>query len=359
MFSRFFGGAKKEEEPVREPITAPNDVYFCRPKLNPCFLLPPYLVSEEAVAGVKPPKTVMTIEDRLTQLDDKQTEAYKKMVEKIGPETFESQGGFTVLRYLVARNWDVEKASALLADTLVWRKTLPNFCKWCQEDPRNHMAEFVGWDKLNRPVIYMTYRYAKERGDADASEHHMASSFDHAVRMMPEGVTQWVTMVDFATFSILRDSSTAVAKRILGVLSNHFPERLGLFILVNPIGGTWVLYKALSPFLDEKTKNKVRFAYSNGNPSLNSTFDDLFPPHLAKYLIARYSENYQNLPIGALDKLSEEEIAKANAEAAAKDKELHKDEVHVASLDEADKVDVSEVAAAASQEEGEDDSKKE
>ena len=178
------------------------------------------------------------------------------------------------------------------------------------------MAEFVGWDKLHRPVVYMTYRYAKERGDATASEHHITSAFDHCVRMMPEGVNQWVAMVDFATFSILRDSSTSVAKRILHVLSNHFPERLGLFILVNPIGGTWALYKALSPFLDEKTKSKVRFAYSNGSPALKSTFEELFPPHLAKYLIARYSENYSNLPLGSLDKVSDEEIEKQNAEAS-------------------------------------------
>lgn len=323
MFGRFFGGKTAEPEKEKDPVTAPNDVYFCRPKLNPNYLLPPFLISEEAAAAIKPPKVVQTLEDRLSKLEPKEKAAYDAMVTKMGPELFEQQTGWTVLRYLIARQWDVEKAFKLLQGTVEWRKTLPTVCKWCTEKPANHMAEFVGWDKEHRPVVYMTYRYALERGDADASEVHMASAFDHAIRMMPEGVTQWVTLVDFATFSILRDSSIAVAKRILGVLSDHFPERLGSFVLVNAISGTFVLFKALSAFIDEKTKSKVKFAYSSGKPDMETVFDDLFPPHLAKYLMARYSENYQNLPLGALEGISEDDIAKKNEQAAKE----HKDEV--------------------------------
>lgn len=321
MFSRWFGKGTVEAEKPKEPIDAPNDVYFCRPKLNPSFLLPPYLVSDEVVAAVKPPAVVSTLEERLAELSAKEMDAYNEMVKVIGPEVFEQQGGFTVLRYLVARNFNVAAATKLLHGTLAWRKTLPSVCKWCADDPSSHMAEFVGWDKKSRPVIYMTYRYAKERGDSAAAEVHMSSTFDNAVRQMPVGVTQWVTMVDFATFSIMRDSSTAVAKKILSVLSDHFPERLGCFILVNPVKGTWMLWKALSVFIDEKTKSKVRFAYSSGTPSLQSVFDELFPPHLAKYLIARYSENYQNLPLGALEGVSEAEIAKQAQQAAKEHKE--------------------------------------
>ena len=51
MFSRWFGGgAKVEEEKPRDPPIAPNDVYFCRPKLNPGFLIPSYLATAEAAA---------------------------------------------------------------------------------------------------------------------------------------------------------------------------------------------------------------------------------------------------------------------------------------------------------------------
>lgn len=320
MFSRFFGKAA-EPEKEKEPVIAPNDVYFNRAKLNPNYLLPAFLSSEAAVAAIKPPAVVQTLEQRLAQLEPKEKEAYDEMVKQIGPEVFAQQTGWTVLRYLIARSFDVEKAVKLLQGTLEWRKTLPPVCKLCIEKPANHMAEFIGWDKQHRPVVYMTYRYALERGDPIAAESHMSSTFDHAIRMMPEGVTQWVTLVDFATFSILRDSSIAVAKKILGVLSDHYPERLGKFILVNSIGGTFVLFKALSPFLDEKTKGKVAFAYSSGKPEMQVVFDELFPPHLSKYLMARYSENYQNLPLGALEGVSEEDISKKNEQAVKEHKE--------------------------------------
>lgn len=299
----WFGGSTeaKEAPKVREAPVAPNDVYFCRPKLNPNFLLPKFLTDPEQIAKTKPPAVVKTWDARYAELQGKEKEAYDQMAAALGEDIVKQQTGWALLRYLVARQWKVEEAAKLLQSTLVWRKTLPNFCKWCNENPNSHMAEFVGWDKQHRPVIWMTYRYAVERGDPVASEHHMSSAFDHACRMMPEGVTQWVTMVDFTHFSILKDSSPSVAKKIIGVLADHFPERLGCFILVNPVRGTWAFWKALSAFIDQRTKDKVRFAYSNGDPPLKDVFEELFPPALAKWLIARYMENYKNVDLGSLE----------------------------------------------------------
>lgn len=336
FLSRWFGGgAAAEPEKPKEPVNAPNQVYFCREKLNPNFLLPGWLLSDEAAGKVRPPASVLTLADKLKTLKANEKEAYDKFCALIGgAEAVDKleQGGFTVLRYLIARNYDVDKSVVLLKSTFEWRKTLPSICKWCKENPASHCAEFVGWDKQSRPVIWMSYRYALERGDATASEHHMCSAFDHSIRMMPEGVTQWVTMVDFAGFSILRDSSPSVARHIVKILSDHYPERLGCFILVNAIAGTFALFKLLGPLLDERTKAKVKFAYSKGSPAIVDVFEELFPPHLAKWLVARYNENYENLALGALEGASTKDMEQHAAAAAAA---AAANEPHVTSLDEA------------------------
>jgi hypothetical protein len=75
------------------------------------------------------------------------------------------------------------------------------------------------------------------------------------------------------------------------VMQNHYPERLGMMILINPPTMFWVLYKLLSPFIDQRTKEKAKMLYTDREPNIRDEFPKLFPPHVANYLLEAYMRN--------------------------------------------------------------------
>ena len=49
----------------------------------------------------------------------------------------------------------------------------------------------------------------------------------------------------------------AVTRQSISILQNHYPERLGWAILSRPPCVFSLLWRAINPFLDEETRNKV------------------------------------------------------------------------------------------------------
>ena len=52
--------------------------------------------------------------------------------------------------------------------------------------------------------------------------------------MMPDGVEQLCVVLDFTDFSLLTNPSFTMTMDVLNILTNHYPERLGLAMLYNP-----------------------------------------------------------------------------------------------------------------------------
>jgi CRAL/TRIO domain len=115
----------------------------------------------------------------------------------------------------------------------------------------------VGHDDLGRPVIYSCLRNASNRSTED-NRLHMLATFEQvigrlcdccatmikrmrqhrfcriptdsgasvqAIRMMPEGVSQWVWASDFHGFGY-KDLDPRMARIFLHVSAEHYPERL-------------------------------------------------------------------------------------------------------------------------------------
>ena len=58
-------------------------------------------------------------------------------------------------------------------------------------------------------------------------------TIEKAIKEMPEGVSQMVWMIDFKGFSISSSPPISQCMEILNVLSNHYPERLGLAFIID------------------------------------------------------------------------------------------------------------------------------
>ena len=270
--------------------------FFLRQKMNVGFVPPPFLADPKIAEQIRPPPVVQTLESRLAELDEKETTALAEL------RTFAAGKGYNraevddwmLLRYLVARNWNVKKSSAMLDKTMEWRVKVNSqtaSCPRCPRDPDGHMMCFVGWDLQHRPVMYMSHRWAMERSNVEEQVTHSIETYNHMIRLMPEGVGKWVACVDFVTYSHWRDGNSKSGKEVVTMLQDHFPERLGLQVLVDPPTAFWLLWKVLSLLIDEKTKAKVSFQYTSQDPNIATEFPKIFPPHLSDYLVKQYNAN--------------------------------------------------------------------
>jgi hypothetical protein len=279
--------------------------FFPRGLCNPGFEPPDYLMNEELLASITPPAVVKTFDDRLAELSDAARAAFGDfwaIVQQNGwhdaPASIDT---WTALRFLVARSYDLKKATKLLSGHVEWLaqvRPATVVCEACLADPRSHMQQFVGWDLQHRPVMYMSYKQCIDRANADNAIAHNLMTFECFRGNMSVGVEQWVAITDFVTYSHWKDGASGVGRKVIAVMQDHFPERLAMQILVDPPTSFWLLWKALSPFVDAKTKEKVQFVYTASEPKMQDLFVKLFPPHVASFLIDKYMSNKAKAPTG-------------------------------------------------------------
>ena len=290
-------GKAEEPAPQGTPIAIedPGDI-FLRPRLNAGFKPPSFLVNKDELESIRPPPVVQALEQHLSELSADEKEALSEMRQFATAKSYnpEEVDDWMLMRYLVARSWNVKKSSAMLEKTMEWRakkNALALRCAKCDVNPNSHMMCFVGWDLQHRPVMYMSHRWAMDRWNVEENVAHVCETYNHMCTLMPEGVGKWVGCVDFVTFSYWKDGNPKSGKEVIGMLQDHFPERLGLQVLVDPPTTFWALWKIFSLVIDEKTKTKVSFQYTSQQPNIATEFPKIFPPHLSDYLVRQFNEN--------------------------------------------------------------------
>lgn len=77
-----------------------------------------------------------------------------------------------------------------------------------------------------------------------------------AAKCMQPGIEQWVWVMDFHGFG-MSDINVKLARAFLDMSADHYPERLGKFILVDAPTLFDYLWKAIQPWVDPKTRTKI------------------------------------------------------------------------------------------------------
>ncbi|PWV10255.1 hypothetical protein C3747_71g85 [Trypanosoma cruzi] len=170
-------------------LRLPRDL-FLFPKQNAGFQIPFFLSTEEEAAKVRPPAVVKTLEERLQEFSEGQREilsSFKKAVRDAPWYSEAEDDDWLLLRYLIARNFDVKKSFVCWKNLFIGaeKKTLTTgICEACLKDPNRHMMQFVGWDLQNRPVCFMAMRWGPDRKEP---LKHCVATFNHLVKLMPLG----------------------------------------------------------------------------------------------------------------------------------------------------------------------------
>jgi hypothetical protein len=188
-----------------------------------------------------------------------------------------------LLRFLRARQFDVEKAFDMLKEDIEWRETedLYNLKYQAASDVLNcdlkemfrYFPTWVqGYDKQLRPIAWRQFGKFEIWNVLKITTMEKLVRFhaweaEQALRLMHEqtlktgyNIETFVIVIDAAGWNLGLATSDALTfiKGMAYTDSLHYPERLGLLIIINApyvISFTWNIIKT---FLDEVTKNKIQ-----------------------------------------------------------------------------------------------------
>ncbi|KAL4297616.1 hypothetical protein GQ457_12G019440 [Hibiscus cannabinus] len=183
-------------------------------------------------------------------------------------------------RYLEARNWNVDKSTKMLEETLKWRSTYkPEEIRWDEvavegETGKVYRANFH--DRDGRTVLIL--RPGKQNTTSlDNQLRHLVYMIENAILNLPEGQQQMVWLIDFTGWSLSTRVPIKSARDTANVLQNYYPERLAMAFLYNPPRIFEAFWKIVKYFLDAKTFQKVKFVYPKNKDSvelMRSYFDE-------------------------------------------------------------------------------------
>ncbi|CAD6249469.1 unnamed protein product [Miscanthus lutarioriparius] len=183
----------------------------------------------------------------------------------------------SIARYLMARNWDVKKATRMLKKTLKWRSEYkPDEIRWddiSDEAVTGKTYRTDYFDKIGRSILVMRPGCQNTK-NPNGQVKYLVYCMENAILNLPHGQDQMVWLIDFAGFN-LGNLSIQVTKMTADVLQGHYPERLGVAILYNAPKFFEPFWKMASPLLEKKTRNKVKFVYSD-RPDTMKIMEDLF-----------------------------------------------------------------------------------
>ncbi|PSC75046.1 random slug 5-like [Micractinium conductrix] len=191
----------------------------------------------------------------------------------------------TYIRYLRARSWNVAKAAKMLRETLRWRVEYgPQALDWERtkaEGARGKLHVLDHPDNDGRPVVLMRPRLeAVYSGDSDERVKWLVYTLEQAARLAdasaPDGKMTW--LIDFVGYNSKNSPPLKVSLQVLHILQNHYPERLGCAVCYKPPLLFNVVWKAVGPFVDPHTRDKLVFLSPKSPPeALAKHFD---PQHI-------------------------------------------------------------------------------
>ncbi|KAJ7274324.1 CRAL/TRIO domain-containing protein [Mycena haematopus] len=179
-----------------------------------------------------------------------------------------------ILRYLRATKYKrVEDAIQRVEATLKWRREYGMYETTAEQvEPEAVTGKeiLLGFDVNGRPALYLI----PSRQNTTESTQQIQFNvwmLERCIDLMPPGVESLDLLINYADKA--KNPSFSTARAVLSILQDHYPERLGLALILNV---PWLLnafFKFITPFIDPVTRNKMKF-----NPQVIQ--DGIFSPDM-------------------------------------------------------------------------------
>eukprot|EP00730_Choanoeca_flexa_P009728 TRINITY_DN13016_c0_g1_i1.p1 TRINITY_DN13016_c0_g1~~TRINITY_DN13016_c0_g1_i1.p1 ORF type:complete len:306 (+),score=54.81 TRINITY_DN13016_c0_g1_i1:2-919(+) len=169
----------------------------------------------------------------------------------------------TLLRYVRARDGNVDKAHKMLVNSLEWRQ------EWKPEDISDEDVKedidmckmyVQGHDRHGRPVVI--FRPANDVdgvGSILTKVRFYVWTLEKAIAAMPADEHQMTWLVDMNGYRVGPSDlkRLSLARALLATLQDQYPERVAKLIMVKPPWYFSVLFGMLKPFISKATLSKV------------------------------------------------------------------------------------------------------
>ncbi|GME86673.1 unnamed protein product [Ambrosiozyma monospora] len=176
-----------------------------------------------------------------------------------------------LLRYLRACDWKLEDAKKRIVNSLAWRREFgvaggefnSLTADVVKEENETGKQEIFGYDTESRPCLYL-FNGRQNTKTSFRQIQHLIYMLEKAIDYMPRGQDKLCLCVDFKKYPEFctyesKVPAISVGKQVLGILQYHYPERLGRALFVNIPLIVWTFLKLCWPFVDNFTKQKVKF----------------------------------------------------------------------------------------------------
>ncbi|THH04011.1 hypothetical protein EW145_g5834 [Phellinidium pouzarii] len=148
-----------------------------------------------------------------------------------------------ILRYLRASKWVVATTQQRLEETLKWRREHGFYdgtfsAEVIEPEAVTGKQVLFGFDTKGRPAFYMI----PSRQNTEESPRQL-QSLDLLINFADRG----------------KNPSFSTARQMLHIIQAHYPERLGLALIINVPMLVNAFFRLIMPFVDPITRNKVKF----------------------------------------------------------------------------------------------------
>ncbi|KAL0563608.1 Phosphatidylinositol transfer protein (PITP) [Marasmius crinis-equi] len=178
------------------------------------------------------------------------------------------------LRYLRATRWKLSQAIARLEATLKWRRDygLYTHLTGPHVEPEGLTGKEIifGYDVNGRPACYMLPSRQNTK-ESPRQVEYFVWMLERCIDLMDANVESVNALINFGDKA--EHPSLAVARSILNIFQDHYPERLGKALIINVPFLITMFFKLLTPFMDPNTVQKLKF-----NPDVIK--DGLFTPDM-------------------------------------------------------------------------------
>ncbi|KAF4613495.1 hypothetical protein D9613_007525 [Agrocybe pediades] len=165
-----------------------------------------------------------------------------------------------LLRYLRASKWKVSTSIERIEATLKWRREFGLYDKVTAShvEPEAVTGKEVlfGYDTTGKPALYMIPS-RQNTTEAPRQIDFAVWMLERTIDLMEPGVENLALLINFADRGKNPSLSTALA--VLNILQNHYPERLGLALIINVPFLVNAFFKIVMPLVDPITRQKVKF----------------------------------------------------------------------------------------------------
>ena len=166
-----------------------------------------------------------------------------------------------LLRYLRASKWSVPTAQTRLLDTLTWRREYgvdQLTADYISEENETGKQVILGYDNQGRPCLYLNPHKQNTKGQKKQIQH-VVFMVERCIDLMAPGVENHALIVNFTESRKGQNATVGQAREILSIIQNHYPERLGRALVQEVPWLVWGFFKAISPFIDPVTREKLKF----------------------------------------------------------------------------------------------------